>query len=86
MPKKYIQSSDIKRIHSLIRAEQGSLKEVMRREVTEEARVQGLSVRPGQKVLDKVTNMKGEVLYATRKTVILPYSSSSGQGGSTGQT
>jgi len=86
MPKKYIQSSDIKRIHSLIRAEQGSLKEVMRREVTEEARVQGLSVRPGQKVLDKVTNMKGEVLYATRKTVILPYSTGSGQGSSTGQT
>ena len=86
MPKKYIQSSDIKRIHSLIRAEQGSLKEVMRREVTEEARVQGLSVRPGQKVLDKVTNKKGEVLYATRKTVILPYSSGGEQGSSTGQT
>jgi len=85
MAKKYIQSSDIRRIHNLIRAEQGSLREVIRREVTEEARVQGLSVRPGQKVLDKVTNMKGEVIYATRKTVIIPYSSSSGQGSSTGQ-
>jgi len=78
MAKKYIQHSDIRRIHSLIRAEQGSLKEVMRREVTEEARVQGLSVRPGQKVLDKVTNMKGEVIHATRKAFIIPPTRSAG--------
>jgi len=82
MPRKYIQSSDIRRVHNLIKAEQGSLKEVMRREREEEVRIQGLSVVPGQKVLDKVTNMKGEVLYATRKTVILPYSRGGGQGSS----
>jgi len=86
MPRKYIQSSDIRRLHTLIRAEQGSLGEVMRKEGAEEARVQGLSVVPGQKVLDKVTNMKGEVIYATRKTVIVPYSRGSGQRGSPGQT
>jgi len=86
MARKYIQSSDIRRLHTLIRAEQGSLREVMQREGTEEARVQGLSVRPGQRVLDKVTNMKGEVIYATRKTVIIPYSRGPGQRGSPGQT
>jgi len=86
MPRKYIQSSDIRRLHDLIRAEQGSLREVMRREPVEGARVQGLSVVPGQKVLDKVTNKKGEVIYATRKTVILPYTGGPGQRGSPGQT
>jgi len=78
MPKKYIQPSDIRRVHDLIRAEQGSLKEKTRRESSEEAKVQDLTFIPGQKVLDRITNKRGEVIYATRKTVIVPYSEGRG--------
>jgi len=74
MAKRYIQYSDIQRVETLIRAEEGSLKQEISREREQEAEVQGLSVRPGQRVLDKITNTEGRVLYAARKTVILPYS------------
>jgi len=74
----YTQFSDISSVISLSKTEQGSLKEVLDREIETEIKVQGLSVRRGQRVLDKVTGKRGEVLYGTRKTVIVPYSEGRG--------